>query len=382
MKKLLRNKRMFLTLIAGMLVLMAVLGAGTFAWFTGQDTVKIDGDIWTATVAVKATDMKIASYDFHPGAYWNVDVQKGLEATYGDPAAFNKELFESVYLAADPAEQKDVPPPHILYGWNIEKTFFNPADVAASSVARAVVMDKKDAPPGSAAFWGMFPMMPLVFIKDSFTYNEAITADKAGAKIVNLTPGSLLVGEYTFDVKGSTIPVYFRVQGASLTANGKPLEVGQMVRVVLKGVEVGGVLFNNGIAAISNPNGTLINKENPNYQILVVTMTQGPDGFWYCNLPLSPLYAWEVAVKYDIYLYGEKNGNDLQNAKLEFVNDKTGSKELVVDIIQATNNAVYMADGWKDMAGFISMTPDTRFFVEYTDDAYGMYEVYKQHFLK
>jgi len=390
MKKLLRNKRMFLTLIAGMLVFVAVLGAGTFAWFTGKDTVSLAGDVYTAKVAVKATDMEITTYDFHPGVFWNIDVQQALEDTFGDDEAFCNEVFNSIYLTADPAPNPNPPLPHLLYGWNIEKAVFNKATAAT---AFAVVFDKVQIPPDPADFWGMFPLMPLVLVRNSFTYADA-QAEKGGAKIVNLTPGSLLVGEYTFDVKGSSIPVYFRVQKAKFTTD---LEVGQMVRAVLKGVEVGGVKYGDGMAAVTDPNATLINNTyatHPEYQVLVVDLKDGKDGYYYCNLPLSPLYAWEVEVKYDIYIYGEKNPSEtvvdaagnivyhrFQDAKLEFVNEKDPTKKAIeVEVIQATNNAVYLSPEWKAQAGNVTLDPDTRFFVEYTDDGYGMYEIYKNRF--
>ena len=49
MAKLLKNKRLFITLLAGVLLLTAAIGAGTWAWFTANSDV--DGTTFTmATV--------------------------------------------------------------------------------------------------------------------------------------------------------------------------------------------------------------------------------------------------------------------------------------------------------------------------------------------
>jgi hypothetical protein len=116
----------------------------------------------------------------------------------------------------------------------------------------------------------------------------------------------------------------------------------------------------------------------PVYEVDPVTGEKKAVGDWlYCNVPLSPYYSWNVATKHDIYLYGEQNGEELENCKLSFSNDSSG---IDIEVIQATNNAVYFADGWKTKAGN-PLKNDPQFFVNYYDYA-GMYNAYKDHIFK
>jgi hypothetical protein len=200
---------------------------------------------------------------------------------------------------------------------------------------------------------------------------NAVDYDTTDKSINNVTPGSIIVGDYSFDVLESTIPVYFRVQAADLVTEdavtGDPVDIEyeQMVRVIL----TGHLLDPDAFIAASQPFIEPVPFRTPPFE---ATLQLGPGNFYYCDLPLSPFYAWEVQVNHDIYLYGAYNGNDIQNSKIYFTN-LDGDDELIVDIIQATNNAVYLADDWTGVAGEpYPLGPD--FFVEYISDAYGMYQ--------
>ena len=370
MKKLLRNKRMFLTLVAGLLVFVAVLGAGTFAWFTGTADVKIEQDIYTAIVKVDATDFEVATYDFYPGVRMSVSWQEQLEATFGDQDAY-EDLIHQLYTSADPQWLYDVGDPEVVFGWNLTAAKGRMLLGFPAENYLTYVYDKLiDVPKLPIDPANPFPLRLIKNALDFNYYKDGLAA----ADIVNVTPSSLIVGDYSFDVKGSTVPVYFRVEGISLNAvdaAGDPIvpAYNELVRVVLRGTWEGG---DKGFAAASMP--TLKD---------VVADLQYVDGYWYCSLPLSPLYAWAVDVKYDIYLFGEENGDELQNVKLWFSNTETGEDVIKVDIIQATNNAVYLADEWKDVAGDIKdygPPPFEPFFVPYITDAWDMYDTYKMYF--
>ncbi|MCL1974906.1 MAG: hypothetical protein FWG61_01930 [Firmicutes bacterium] len=360
MKKLLRNKRMFLTLVAGVLVFVAVLSAGTFAWFTGKDAVKLEGTVTTAAVAVNAQDMEIVSYDFYPGVAMSIANQANLEAIYGtaDHQALYENYMINLYGGADPAYLHETDPtmPYPICGWNL-----NAAKGTFWEDFLTGVYDYDEVPVTPPPFL-------LRLIKNALSY------DTASKDITGVTPGSLIVGDYSFDVLDSNIPVYFRVQAADLVtvdANDQPVAVAyeQMVRTVITGT----LIDENAFIAASKPFVEPVPKKTPPFE---ATLKLGADGYYYCSLPLSPYYAWNVQVKHDIYLYGGANGNDVQNTKLYFANT-TGDDELEVEVIQASNNAVYFADEWKDVAGLPG-----EFFVEYISDAYGMYKFMLEHIYK
>jgi uncharacterized repeat protein (TIGR02543 family) len=167
----------------------------------------------------------------------------------------------------------------------------------------------------------------------------SLNYDKTAIDITTVTPGSLITGEYSISVKGESTPVYFRVQSVKFVAPTN-LKFGQVIRAILTATSAN----STGLAAASNP--TL-------YSELIVYLKQ-VDGWWYCNLPLKPGYDWEVQIKHDIYIYSENNGNETQDIELKFANAMDGSNSISAEIIQATNNAVYLADGWKDAAGDIN----------------------------
>ena len=333
MKKLLRNKRMFLTLIAGIFVFVAVLGAGTFAWFTGKDTITIDGSITTATVGVKAESMKVAALDFYPGAMFSVQLQKELEKCIDlttTPPTVKQDDYKFVLTNME-----------IMQEYNLVKVF------------------EKDGVPDDF-FFG------LGFIRNALT--------KWGEKdLVNVTPSSFIAGRYSFNVADtSTIPVYFRVQKARLNSTFADVQFAQVIRATIKGTVTDKALTRDPDFTVEEwkditENGIIFNGE----------LKDGGDGWYYCSLPLSPYYAWEVDVTYVTYLFGAANGNGLQNATLWFANT-TDNGNIAVEVIQATNNAVYLHDDWKAAAGEIGQPhpPFVKFFVDYIDSNYGMYKTY------
>jgi len=334
MKKLLRNKRMFLTLVAGLLVFVAVLGAGTFAWFTGHDTITVQGDIVTATVGVKAEDLTFSVLDFYPATTKSLNFQKDFEATFGGPKAdFEYAMWE-------------------FKGWKLAVSAFGPP-----YAYEEFDNDNVPVPPR--------PTLEVSMVKNSFSPGSLLP------QVINVTPGCLINAEYSFNVKDSTIPVYFRVQAASLQdlIDGKQLEYGELLTLNIAGIPTDTTAPFTIVAELEG---------NPIPVAPYTAHLKLVDGWYYCDLPLSPVYAWQVDVKHEIYVYGEANGNDLQNTTITFANTD-GDAELEVEVIQATNNAVYLADEWKDAAGtWGAAGPDDPFFIEYVDtNAFGLYDVYK-----
>lgn len=323
MKKLLRNKKMLLPLIAGLLVFVAVLGAGTFAWFTGNDKVAVDGGFHTAIVGVEATELDFVVLDFVNGSPGTIFLQQYFENSFADPTQFGLGLD---YLKS----QYEFP------FWPLVHKY------------------QKDGIPSFQ--YGPFT---IGFVENSFGVD--------GKKVIqNVTPGSMLKLGYSFDVEDkATIPVYFRMQSAELSCDSDDLAYIQDVFVTIKGTREFGVKDANGIVWDEGRTITI-----PRAKMKEV------DGWWYCSLPLSPEYAWVVETTYIVYLYGEENRNDIQDLDITFANT-TNDEEIEIEVIQATNNAVYFADGWADAAGVVSgIVAPENFFVNYFDDDYAMYQVY------
>jgi predicted ribosomally synthesized peptide with SipW-like signal peptide len=409
MKKLLRNKRMFLTLIAGMLVFMAVLGAGTFAWYTDRATVTIQEELLTATVKMEADDMTVNLYSWHPSTQFNTqNYQLRLEATCTETAPgvyatdhdqFVDDLFD-LYTVAHPAAIA----PHTgdYWAWDLGAgSLFAKGGVATAPISYltgftsgvyAYVLDKSDDTPMPEDMLGVPVGLPIW----AGLIKKALVTGIYGTTLDNVTPGDLIVGSYAFRVnKGnavpstlSTIPVYFRLQEPNLYAKDStgvavPLVYETFPRVII----TGHILDKDAFIAATQP-FIPFTTPNPPPVVFEADLRAGADGWFYCDTPLSPYYAWEVKVQYNVYVYGEANGNASQGAIIGF--GTQAGNTLEVEIIQATNNAVYMADGWKVMAaqastvhewddGWGNMTPVPHFFVDYTSDEYGMYQFYKDN---
>jgi hypothetical protein len=340
MKKLLRNKTMFLTLIAGMLVFVAVLGAGTFAWFTGRAEITVEGEITMATVGVEADNLVIKVLDFYPATAQSLDFQQKFEASFGNHADFVDVMWAFKSWQSFPAPLYTVYP-------NDQVVF----------------------PPAS--------QVNVYMIENSFT-KKTVLPD-----IVNVTPGCIIQSGFDFfvvdknDKELSSIPVYFAIKKADLKVAGVNLKYDQLITLEIIGDNPGTGKTVNVVAELRDPS---VATPATAYTVELKEPTPA-DGWLYCNLPLSPEYAWRVEVKQIAYVFGKENGNDLQGANIIFSDGK-----IEVEVIQATNNAVYLADGWKNVAGtFGNNGPDNPFFIEYVVDSsptfasghYGMYDVYK-----
>lgn len=74
------NKKMMLSVITGAMVTVAVIGVGTYAWFTSSADIAA-GEFTTATVKLIASedDSSYSVYNFLTGHALNIDYQRGLE---------------------------------------------------------------------------------------------------------------------------------------------------------------------------------------------------------------------------------------------------------------------------------------------------------------
>ena len=331
MKKLLRNKRMFLTLVAGLLVFVAVLGAGTFAWFTARAEADATAYFGTAKIDLEMSGFNANGYNIYPHVEQK-DYQLHLEGLLTDPNPvfeFNKWLFD---MKDDAIE------------WNESKVWqFNEYDAMKTGPVAG----------------------KLNLIRNPFGRITAPANDPKYFAIGAMTPGSLLEVKYDLDIKtlASTstvdltgIPVYLRVNAFELFAEpfsggGAPVKF-EMVQTL-----------------VANISGVLMNKPfEATVPFVRVTDPNGVDWF-YLPTPLLGLdgnssTTTELQICMTGYIFGEANGNDLQD-KMIWVNSLAKDEHrLAAEIIQGTNNAVHLADGWSGAAALLN----GEFFIPYVSE--------------
>ena len=309
MRKLRTNKKMLVSLLAGVVVTLAVLTAATYAWFTASDTAVGDGQFWTATVAVEAENAEFNGYDFYPGADFlhTRDFQSILESFATDPwqeAAMFGIRIRSLYdgWLGDPL-----------------RVALTALDVPTTILPNAVYL-----------------------IQNPFnrTIQNSGTASEF-TEVYNVTPGSLLEAKYAFE-SNSAIPVYFRIDAADLKGVGFDIDDLRYVSTSLVSI-IGTQADDDEIVELF---GELIREGD----------------YYYCPIPLSPEYGWRAEVCYVTYIYGAANSDaGLQGEMIKF-GDGSG---ISVELIQATNNAVYFADGWLDVADQLIAYVDADLYAQY-----------------
>jgi len=359
MKKLLRNKKMFLTLIAGLFVFVAVLGAGTFAWFTGKATTDLDGTITAALVGVTAEEFMYGVFDFHGNSLFGGAYQAAIEALWGTADADT--VFTDLIRGAGYAKETGLVLTMVKEGIK----FDDPTDVNYKK------------------------LFAIGLIFNAFT-KEVATPGGKSVPVVNLTPGSLIVTKFSFSVKDdATIPVYFRVQAAEKVAwkGNDAIPYSDIpTQDVMVATLIGTPTDPAAVVAATLANYTVADQGVVSVVAELLGVDHDGDGnvdWYYCNLPLSPLYAWQVDLTDITYLYGRDDAyvnidpNDLQGAVIGFVNAIDGSNTAVVEVIQGTNNAVNLAPEWADAAAFTSIQYGGLFFLPYFTDAFDMYKAYQ-----
>ena len=299
----LKNKKLLAPVIAGVLATMMIIGIGTFAWFTAKTTVDIDGEFYSATVAIDDTAAEFNAYDFYPGT-----LSPGTRAF--------QNILES--MATDNTRRTFEFPGRLtsLYsGWVGDplRNIITALDVplAAAPAAHEVIL-----------------------IQNPF--NKQIDNSNGGYQTVyNITPGTILEAKYSFTIDNgaSSVPVYFRISKTELID-------------IATGAGTSFDYEANYMASITGTN----NPANPVVSMFGTLLDSG-DGFYVCPVPLYHGYGWEVEVVNTAYIFGETNNDDgtagLQGQTVKFSGI---GPDVTVELIQATNNAAFYADGWKNVA--------------------------------
>lgn len=277
MQQILRNKKLFITLLAGILLVTAAIGAGTYAWFTGGDKIEIAGDFNTGSIKVSANTGSMVAYNFYPGDAIAIAQQDILEKSMYDNNALKSEDDRNTALKTWVSTTQANP------GWSPR-------------------MPSEQVVPGR-----------LNFIVNPFN----------GANpnyIYNMSPGSMFLNKYSFNFEG-TMVAYFRVKASDIIQmkNGDPIP-SEMIQAIF--------------IQSSDPTGIGNNLYALTYS----------DGYFYCDVPLMPGEISTINFRSLIYILGEENDAPMQT-EFKF------NGVFALETIQATNNAVYMADGWKDVVG-------------------------------
>ncbi|MCL1816722.1 MAG: dockerin type I domain-containing protein [Clostridiales bacterium] len=180
--------------------------------------------------------------------------------------------------------------------------------------------------------WPTFVPFFIRYIENTFS---------TGAKDVSAaSAGSYITGDYSVNLRDNyTVPVFFRFPALELIGATTAYEYQQLNRVLLIGKK-----------ANSQDIDIIMDSEPWFYEISVDLKLV--DGYWYCNTPLSPDYLWEIKIKHDAYISLFQVSNNLHSLMPSFAHTRADNI-FDIDIIQATANAVFVAEGWKDAAGSI-----------------------------
>ena len=344
-----------LAILTGVLVTVAVLYAGTFAWFTDRAEGLVEGSFNTAQVRVNAEEMSFAIYDFFPGDYplhQTISRQRTLEETFSHWWNNRDSDRYSEYFGMGYAEARynlfwgTMPP--AFGGWD----FF--ADVETRWPEVNIFTRQEAATVDLIAGAPEFGNNRVNFIRDAMNRDDN--------HVFNVTPSSIFAAAFDFSIKHddfdrvSTIPVYFRIPALALSSM---------------------LPANTELAFIQSVTAIISGDDTVRFRIPLGYA----DGWFYCPVPLSPEYGWDVEVGIYAYISGAYNGNDLQFQHFDLAG--LVDDDVIVEIIQATNNAVFMVDGWSDAAmltsiqSIVSPGPpglSGTFFIPYVQaDLYGAY---------
>ena len=294
----LKNKKLLAPVIAGVLATMMIIGIGTYAWFTASTTSNIDGQYWAAKVGIEEKASEYNAYDFYPGAAFEYTRQF-------------QGLIENWANAPDPWTKAA----------EFDLRFRSLYDGFVGNPLKTV-LTAMDVPPATPK------VNEVILIQNPFNktiHNNVFT------NVYNITPGSILEAKYSFNTLGlATIPVYFRISETALVDANTGLATD----------------FEHGTTYLASLIGT---KADASKVVeLFGSLIEGADGYYYCPVPLSPEYGWEIEVINLAYIFGAANSDPALHG--QFVKFAGVGGPVTAELIQATNNAVYMADGWKAVA--------------------------------
>lgn len=307
MQNILKNKRLFATLLAGILLITAALGAGTYAWFTDNSSANSINSYQTGRIYVNAGNVNLASYEFQHNDSNAGAMQTSLENFYkstpaGDPSA----IFDNL---------------------NAQR---NNGTLNANNLKKNVNMV------------GSNPMVtPGCLLESTIPFSVLLES--------GLNPPS---------TSWSSIPVYFRIAAAELENVDPNIKLKTLDNITanFKKVSNFGAVLTDHTQDIVNEVGSI--------KLVKATDSNGKD-WYYCNIPIMNGYNDYVEITVQNYVVGSANDDAVENDKT-FTFGAAGG--VGVEIIQATNNAVWFADDWADVAV-------NNFFVAY-DDISGIKNLY------
>jgi hypothetical protein len=300
--KVLKNKKTMLSLFLGVLMTVSVVGAGTFAWFTGSATVSTTSQISTSRVAVGGT-LQLDGYSFFP-------IENEFNVNY-----FAMARMEEISVMNADQISKNAEFAGYLIGagvWADLMKYDRFDEIINSDGTLNKTLD--------ATALHLIKMVPW----------NGITNEVWG-----ITPGSILTATASFSVRhspggNSDIPVYFRVKAADFEFSGDASNVTylQAATAVVRGTALNPI--NNEIAY-----GTTV---------AIDAKLEKSGDYYYLNVPLSPHYGWAIDIVDILYLDGNNTQEDIPSTlTLSYA-------DVEAEVIQATNNAIFFADGWRELA--------------------------------
>lgn len=295
------NKKLILTLTAGVVATTVAVG-GIFAWFTSTATTGDPSTFHTAIVKLEVSSTDKSMNAFYPGHPTTIKAETELEEAITDLATGKLKPT---------ADQE-------LFNWWVNWNKAPGDNTVGSNWAFHSDHDgtNPNINPDTKVHWLLNPSGPN-------TYNT-----------FNLvTPATFLYRSYGV-TNSSNVPVYMRVKKAAFTATG-PASAD-----VTGLTQIANMVWMDGTDVPMYPFGD----------------------YFYCLNPIYPTGdAYGLNVKnilFHAYFAGIANGNDLQDSEITLL----GGADATVELIQATNNAVYIADdvdpdvSWKAAAINFSTT--------------------------
>ena len=368
MRTIMQNKRMMLSLLACVLLTAAVIGAGTWAWFTGSATIE-DETFTMSTLkldAVAGDGYRIL--DFVTGNAANIDQQKLLEEDEDgleletwlryfnpdrilSPDQFNDYLNDA---GIDSVEVERLLQEHYrTWGEFVDALEAILAETTETRDATATLLAALD----DFALW-QFNYGSGVTFADRLAWGLAqLARGEAETQLENLNNAidDLNDGNYTGDLavlralaydanvawaeaRDALNELYKTMYGSIVLRETDKVSPGSLIL----GTYVFEVNEDSNISAYFRIKEAVINNADSvagaavqyadNFYALTLS-----NGYYYCPVPVNA--GDEIIVNIGAYVHGENNKNIVQGVTFEF-------GESGVELIQANNNAVWLVEGW------------------------------------
>lgn len=289
------SQKHFLPLILGFLILSISL-PGVYSLFTSSEALS-PGTLNTAEVSIKCIDSQSSVLNFWSAHPFNLEAQNELKSwvencswyDFKDGSAAFKFWWEKYHEA-----------------WIMTGDY---------------ILDSEEISPNAKDSKIYYSRSPK-----ASTYN--------GKKMLKAPPGSVIIYTYQF-VSGSSVPMYFRIAKPELLALTSDLKRDSSADLPM----ICMARYNLG--------------EHANTYTF---LEEGADGFLYYPFPLEPYNNslrrenQVIEIAFAVYLTDEVCENDLREAIVSFNGDL---ESFDAEVIQATNNAVYLTDWLKSGVDFV-----------------------------